>query len=191
MGNLRYFFIILFALAVFSSCQKDESVKEVTQSLSKADSIRALSANSTPGNTLAVKGTLKITIEDSTYTFDAAKDSIAFVNVYLDDKQYFGLTAINKAHTMSFGVSGPGKATANLTSTVAGSQFLLNIDNTTTVQYTLGQAPGLENPSHFNIAQYLQDSVLVKGTFTTYLTKDAKPNSTFYKAEGSFELKNK
>jgi len=191
MNRLRQLFFIVFLLGVFTSCQKDEDMKEVSQSTLKADSARSMAAISAPGNSLAVKGTLKITIQDSTYIFDVAKDSIAFVNVYLEDKKYFGITAINKAHTMSFGISSPGYAAANLTGTVAGSQFLLNATSKTNVQYTLSQHIDAINPGKVNLTQYAQDSVLAKGTFTTYLSKDAKPNSPFYKAEGSFELRRK
>ena len=189
MGKLRHILFVLILLAVFSSCQKEEQLKEVSQSSLKADSAASMAAFSPTGNSLAIKGTLKITVQDSTYIFDAAKDSIAFVNVYLDNKKYFGITAINKAHTMSFGISSQGAAAANQTGPVAGSQFLLN--GKTNLQYTLSQNAGMQDPGKISIAQYSRDSVLVKGTFTTYFAKDAQPNSSFYKAEGSFELKKK
>src|SRR5476651_2112351 len=188
MGKLRHISFLMFLMVVFASCQKDEDMKEVSLPSLKADSARSLSSTSTPGNSLALSGTLKITIQDSTYTFDAAKDSIAFVNVYLDEKKYFGITAINKAHTMSFGISSPGYAAANLSGTVAGSQFLINPVNKANVQYTLSQNAGIAGPGKITLVQYSRDSVLAKGTFTTYLTKDVKPNSPLYKAEGSFEL---
>jgi hypothetical protein len=191
MRRLRHLFFILFVLAVFASCQKDEAINDVSPSALKADSVNSLSAVSKPGNVLAVAGTLKITIKDSTYTFDAARDSIAFVNVYLDDKKYFGITAINKAHTMSFGISSAGYAAANLAGDIAGSQLLFNNTGNPNVQYTLSQHIGAANPGKLNLIQYQRDSVLARGTFTTYLATDAKPNSAFYKAVGSFELKRK
>ena len=191
MRRLRHLFFILFVLAVFASCQKDEAINDVSPSALKADSVNSLSAVSKPGNVLAVAGTLKITIKDSTYTFDAARDSIAFVNVYLDDKKYFGITAINKAHTMSFGISSAGYAAANLAGDIAGSQLLFNNTGNPNVQYTLSQHIDAANPGKLNLIQYQRDSVLARGTFTTYLATDAKPNSAFYKAVGSFELKRK
>jgi len=191
MGSLRHLFLILVVLAVFTSCQKDEAIKDVSPSALKADSVNSLSAVSKAGNVLAVSGTLKITIKDSTYTFDAAKDSIAFVNVYLDDKKYFGITAINKAHTMSFGISSAGYAAANLTGDIAGSQLLFNNAGKANVQYTLSQHVDLTNPGKLNLVQYQRDSLLARGTFTTYLATGANPNSAFYKAVGSFELKRK
>jgi hypothetical protein len=190
MNRLRHVFLIVMLLMAFTACQKDEDMKEVSQSL-KIDSAKSASLIPTPGTSLALAGTLKINIGDSTYTFDAAKDSIAFVNVYMDSKKYFGITAINKLHTMSFGISSPGYAAANTTGPIAGSQFLFNTTaNKANIQYTLSQNAGLD-PGKINLTKYSQDSVLAKGTFVTYLTKDTKPNSTFIKAEGSFELKRK
>jgi hypothetical protein len=39
-----------------------------------------------------------------------------------------------------------------------------------------------------SLAAYKQDSVLAKGAFKTYLSKDGKTTSPFYKAEGTFSL---
>ena len=103
----------------------------------KTDSA-ALALNS-PDNYLAVKGTLKIFLPDSTYTFDASRDSIAFVNVSSGDKKYFGNTAINKEHSMSFGISSAGNAVTNANSPVAGSQLLLSRINKPNTEYTLPQ----------------------------------------------------
>jgi len=192
MRTIRYilFMMLIFFLAV--SCQKDEDIKGNETALNKADSAKILNAATTqPSNILAVTGTLKITIKDSTYTFDAATDSIAIVNVYLENQKYFGITAINKAHTISFGVSSLGYAAANITKDIAGSQLLFNINNKSNVQYTLSQSTAIPGPGKINLAQYSQDSVLAKGTFTTYLAKDVKLNSPFYKVEGSFSLKMK
>ena len=100
MNSIRFtkwlFSALLLILVTISSCQKDENVKgmDSNKSIAAADSVSNLSVN-TPGNFLAGSGTLKITIEDSTYTFDAAKDSVAFINVRSGDSKYFGITAIN------------------------------------------------------------------------------------------------
>lgn len=191
MGNKRFtkFFIIFILLlsGMIVSCQKDQvEGGETTVNTAKADS--SLTLNS-PGNNLAVKGTLKVTILDSTYTFDAAKDSIAFVTVSSGNNQYFGITAINKEHNMSFGISSAGKALSNLTSTVAGSQFLLSQDKMPNIEYALTKYVNTEDFGKINITSYKQDSTLAKGTFYTFLAKDAKPNAPFYKVKGAFSLR--
>ena len=189
MGNKRFtkFFIIFILLlsGMIVSCQKDQVEGGETVNAAKADS--SLTLNS-PGNNLAVKGTLKVIILDSTYTFDAAKDSIAFVTVSSGNNQYFGITAINKEHNMSFGISSAGKALSNLTSTVAGSQFLLSHDKMPNIEYALTKYVNTEDFGKINITSYKQDSTLAKGTFYTFLAKDAKPNAPFYKVKGTFSL---
>jgi len=186
--KLRYI-LILLVLVMAMSCTKDEDVKGVTAS--KTDSISVLNASAPPGNILAVAGTLKITVKDSTCIFDAKDDSIAVVNLFLENKKYFGITAINKAHTMSFGISAPGYATNRLADTVAGSQLLFNSTANPNIEYTLSRNGGIPGPGTLVFTQYKQDSVLAKGTFFTYLSKDVNAKSVFYKVEGSFSLKMK
>src|SRR5580658_897380 len=99
MRNRRFTnLLILLAislLAVTSACQKDPAVNE--PDASKTNIAADSSIFSSPGNFLAASGTLKIKYNDSTYTFDAARDSIAFINVRVDENtHYFGITAINK-----------------------------------------------------------------------------------------------
>ncbi|MDN5287717.1 MAG: hypothetical protein JWR38_3991 [Mucilaginibacter sp.] len=181
----------LLLSVVTSSCQKDESVKDMdtVKKTAATDSISTLSINNTSGNFLAGKGTLKITIEDSTYTFDAAKDSVAFINVHNGDNKYFGITAINKAHTMSFGISSIGIASTNINGKVAGSQFLFKFDDKKPLlQYTLTQYAGQDDSGILSIEKYNNENLIAKGTFFTFLAKDDKVNSPFYRAEGSFEL---
>ncbi len=179
-------------LAVISSCQKDPALKDPnTEKTSlNADSANVSTIIATPGNYLASAGTLTIKIEDSTYTFDASRDSIAFVNVHIDDNnRYFGITAINKEHTMSFGVSSAGFVNSNINSGIAGSQLLLNRDqNNPGLQYSLSKFTGQKDFGNINIVQYNQGNELAKGTFFTFLAKDDKVNSPFYKVEGSFDL---
>jgi hypothetical protein len=99
-------FVLLLALMA-SACQKDQGDKAVDQKKAVAAADSALAA--TPAtNFLAASGTLTFDLQDSTYTFNATEDSIAFVNMSVDNDQYFGITAINKAHTMSFGLSSKG-----------------------------------------------------------------------------------
>jgi hypothetical protein len=185
-GLLAFFMIFLLALTV-TSCQKDADVKEPETSKSlAADSILASSA----GNFLANSGTLKIKFNDSTYTFDASKDSIAFINVRVDDdNRYFGITAINKEHNMSFGISSSGFVYSNINRGVAGSQFLLNTNRQQAgLQYSLSKYSGEKDFGNINVIQYNQGKELAKGTFFTFLAKDDKANSPFYKVEGSFDL---
>ncbi len=185
--NLLISFII-FLLAVTTSCQKDAAVKEPETVVTK------LAADSTifssPGNFLATSGTLNIKFNDSTYTFDAAKDSIAFITVHVDDNtRYFGITAINKEHTMSFGISSAGIVYSNINRSIAGSQFLLNSDmSKPALQYSLSRYTGQKDFGNINIVQYNQNKELAKGTFFTFLAKDDKSNTTFYRVEGSFDL---
>lgn len=182
----RYLLLLALVLSVaLYSCQKD-SQDPVTTTTSKTDS-STVTLNS-PGNDLAVKGTLQISLPDSTYIFDASKDSIAFVNVSSGDKQYFGITAINKAHNMSFGISSAGSAAINVNNIVAGSQLLLSQANKPNVEYTLPQNVSSQDFGKISLVAYKQDSVLAKGTFYTYLTTDSS-GVPAYKVKGTFSLK--
>ena len=186
--------LMVLLLAVTTSCQKDPAVKEPDSSkIAFADSTNLATVASSPGNYLADTGILKITIKDSTYTFDASRDSIAFINVHVDENnRYFGITAINKEHTMSFGISSSGLVYSDVKSSIAGSQFLLNPeDEKNGMQYALSKYSGQKDFGNINIVQYNQGNVIAKGTFFTFLAKDDKANSPFYRVEGSFELKMK
>jgi len=193
MGHKRFTNLLIFfafsLLAVITSCQKDPAVKEpdaVKTNLSADSSIAA-----SPGNFLAVSGTLNVKFDDSTYTFDASKDSIAFINVRVDENNhYFGITAINKEHNMSFGISSSGFAYSNINRDIAGSQFLLTTDDKKpALQLSLSKYSGQKDVGNINIIKYNQGSELAKGTFVTFLAKDDKITSPYYKVEGSFDLK--
>jgi hypothetical protein len=197
MNNMRFtkLFVssLLLIMVMISSCQKDESVKDmdtVKPQVSATIDSSSTKVINNPDNFLAGKGTLKITIKDSTYTFDAATDSVAFINVHSGDGKYFGITAINKAHTMSFGISSIGFASANTTSKVAGSQFLFKADDDKkpVLQYTLTQFVGQDDSGKISIERYNNENLIAKGTFFTFLAKDDKADSPFYRVEGSFEL---
>ncbi len=185
--NLLIFFAISL-LAVTASCQKDPAVTD--PGASKTNITADSSLFSTPGNFLAVTGTLKIKYNDSTYTFDAAKDSIAFINVRVDDNtSYFGITAINKEHNMSFGISSSGFVYSNINRSIAGGQFLLSADDKKpALQLSLSKYSGQKDFGNINVAQYNQGNELAKGTFVTFLAKDDKANSPYYKVEGTFDL---
>ena len=103
--SARFLYILMLISAAISACQKDESVKKTT---TQATGPVKVSTVSSPGNYLASKGTLTVKIKDSTYSFNAEQDSIAFVNIAIDGQEYYGLTAINRAHTVSFGISSSG-----------------------------------------------------------------------------------
>ena len=186
--RVRYLLFVLLLAVFSSSCTKDDDVIGNTAPL-KADSAKRFVSVSSPASQLALSGTLTLKIKDSTYTFNAASDSVALVNVFLENKKYYGLTAINKAHTMSFGISSPGYAAAKITDTIAGSQFLLNSAGQTGLEYTLSRSTLLPDMGKLTITQYAQDSVLARGTFVTYLSKDGLTTSSFYKVTGSFNLK--
>lgn len=187
--TIRFTCLLLLFSALMSSCQKDESVKAVVPAETDVKADSALNVAANPGNYLAVKGTLKIKLQDSTYTFNAAHDSIAFVNMNIDGEEYFGVTAINKEHTISFGISSMAAPIAEMKSDVAGAQFLLSHPGKTgTEEYTLTRSIQPEDYGTIAIEKYSQDTILAKGTFHTYLAKDKKLNSPFYIADGSFEL---
>jgi hypothetical protein len=183
MRFLRVILVILFFSIVVMSCQKDQNVDLIpAKSTLKADSVN------TSGNFLAVSGTLNITIGDSTYTFDAARDSVAFINAHVDSAKYFGITAINKEHTMSFGLSSSGSANSNISGPIAGGQLLFSAESKRGLQYTLAKSVDPKDVSKLSLVKYMQDSVLTKGTFVTSMTKDGKPSSPAYKVQGSFNL---
>jgi hypothetical protein len=171
---------------MFYSCQKDSQDMVAATPQSKTDS-STVTLN-TPGNDLAVKGILKISLPDSTYTFDASRDSIAFVNVSSGNTQYFGITAINKEHSMSFGISSAGSVAINVNNPVAGSQLLLSQANKPNVAYTLPQNIASQDFGKISLVAYKQDSVLAKGTFYTFLTADSKTGTPPYKVKGTFSL---
>jgi hypothetical protein len=195
MRKKRFTYLLLSLtiafMVVLASCQKDSDVKDnsALKTSVATDSLTALS----PGNFLATGGTLSLTIKDSTYVFDAAKDSIAFINVHDDNddtKRYFGITAINKEHTMSFGISSSGYVHNEKSGDIAGSQFLLNSGyKTPGFQFSLSKYTGQKDFGNIYIDKYNQDSVLAKGTFHTFLAPDDKANAPVYKVEGSFNLK--
>lgn len=183
--NIVFLFLLL---AAFSACQKEDEVPMGLKTGAKNDSLSAAINLNGPGTFLAVKGLLKINIEDSTYIFDAATDSIAFVSVDLDSNRYFGITAINKAHTVSFGISSAGVARADTNSVIAGSQLLFNGDDRPAVQYTLSKYISLRDMGKINLIKFQQDSTLTKGTFYTILSRQGK-TSSFYKTTGTFDLR--
>ena len=186
MRVLYHSFCLLLLSAVMVSCQKEQSVKDAQLNQINPNLLAKISM---PGNYLASSGILKITIKDSTYVFDAQKDSIAYVNLYLDNKTYFGITAINKEHTLSFGISSPGFAQTNQNKDVAGSQLILSKGNRPNIQYSLTQALNMQRLSTINFSNYAQDTTMAKGTFTTYLASGIKSDSSFYQVKGEFDLK--
>lgn len=187
--------VLVFFIAVVTSCRKDTAINapDMEKAGPRPDSADLAAAISSSGNLLASSGTLTIKIKDSTFTFDAAHDSIAFINVHLDsNRRYYGITAINKAHTMSFGISSLGYVNNNVSNAIAGSQFLLAPDERRPVQgYSLSKYTTEKESSSINIVQYNQGKELAKGTFFTFLAGDDKPQTPYYKAEGSFDLQMK
>ncbi|MGY4539634.1 hypothetical protein ACVW0P_004070 [Mucilaginibacter sp. UYNi724] len=183
-----YFSLVLLLSVLLVSCQKDSGDQQVEQKQIAVAADSVINAAS-PDNFLATEGTLTITMQDSVYTFDAEKDSVAFVNMNVGENRYFGITAINKAHTMSFGVSSKGAAADSLTKPVAGGQLLMMADVIHTKQFTLTQYAEPGDAGKINLDQYRQKDVLAKGSFFTFLSKDDEPNSSLYRVEGTFDLK--
>jgi hypothetical protein len=185
MKFVRFILIVLFFSAVIVSCQKDQQLDAlVTKTSSRSDT------SNTSGNFMAVSGTLNIIVGDSTYNFDASEDSIAFINANIDSNKYFGITAINKQHTMSFGISSPGFATSDLVNPVAGSQLLFSVAGKHGIQYTLSKDVDPKAINKISLTQYMQDSILTKGTFTTFMTnKEDTGGVVTNKVKGSFNLR--
>lgn len=183
-----YVSIVLLLSVLVASCQKDTGEQAVDQKKLALSADSALKATS-PDNYLATEGILTIKTKDSTYIFDASKDSVAFVNMSVGENRYFGITAINKAHTISFGVSSKGAAADSLNKPVAGGQLLIMDNVIHAKQYTLTQYAEPGDAGKINLVQYQQKDVLAKGDFFTFLSKDDDPNSTLYRVDGTFELK--
>jgi uncharacterized protein YdeI (BOF family) len=184
--SVRLFYFLALISVLITACQKDEGVKK-TETQPQADT--SLKISSSPGNYLASKGTLTVKIKDSTYTFNAEQDSVAFVNINIDGEEFYGLTAINKDHTMSFGISSSGMPIDELASYVSGCQFLLKGTGKINQEYTLIRSAHLQNFGTIAIEKYNQDTILAKGTFHTFLATDTKSGSPSYPVDGSFELK--
>ena len=199
MRNIRLICLLIsftmVLLGLSTSCRKDAIGEDSVTSKENlnTDSTHANSFVTSPGNYLAVSGLLQIKVNGLTYTFDAGRDSIAFINVSTEgNKKYYGITAVNKEHTMSFGISASGSASFNINTAVAGSQLLLSPDeNKKEQEYSLSKFSGQKDFGNINITQYIQGKELAKGTFYTFLALDDKPNTLFYKVEGSFDLQMK
>jgi len=192
MGNRGFTYLLcaiaIFLMAVISSCQKDPAVASPAQTTSSLNTDSSIL--SSPGNFLAVTGTLKVKFNDSVYTFDASKDSIAFINVNGDDQsRYFGITAINKEHTLSFGISSAGFAYSNVNRSIAGSQLLFSSDaSKPSMQLALTKNAATNDLGNISLIQYKAGNELAKGTFYTFLSLDDKANAPYYRVQGSFDL---
>jgi hypothetical protein len=183
---IRFLGVLTLISVVLTACQKDENV---TQTTAQAADSTKISTMPTSGNFLASKGILTVKLKDSTYTFNAEQDSVAFVNINIDGEQYYGLTAINKAHNVSFGISSSGAPIDEVASYVSGAQFLLKGVGKKNLEYTLIQSQQPQKSGTIAIEKYNQDTTLAKGTFHTTLATDIKASSPKYEVEGSFELK--
>lgn len=182
---------LLFVLmGLVSACQKDDSsnTQAVDQKLqaAKADSVLAVES---PGNYLASGGSLKLKLGDSTYTFNASQDSVAFVSMNVDNEDYFGITAINKAHNLSFGISAKGTAATGVTRDVEGSQLLFSHDALHSEQYSLTQYTKPGDAGKIELATYRGDTILARGTFFVFMAKDDKKDTPIQRVEGDFELR--
>jgi hypothetical protein len=57
------------------------------------------------------------------------------------------------------------------------------------MQLSLSKYPQNNDIGSITLDTYNQGSQLAKGTFVTFLAKDDKANSPYYRVEGSFDLK--
>ncbi|MCD8740394.1 hypothetical protein LT679_07250 [Mucilaginibacter roseus] len=170
--------------AVVTSCRKDEDL----QSFKNDKDSTALPSSS--GSFIATTGELSITFNDSTYIFDAEKDSIAFVRVDTAGNKYFGITAINDSHSMSFGISGLGEAINKSSTKVEGSQFLF-VNDKADSSFTLSKSAHEMDLGKLSLKKYTneKDDVAAKGTFVTYLASDTGKNATLHKVTGKFDIR--
>lgn len=185
----RWCFLWITALALFvSACQKDANEKAVENKKNAlmADSVLSLSAND---NFLASSGVLTLKVQDTTYIFDAAKDSVAFVNMQVDANRYFGITAINKAHNLSFGISSKGSAADSVAKAIAGGQLIIVNDGLHTRQYTLAPYAKPGDVGMLKLVSYMRNDTLAKGSFFTFLSADNDGSSKLYRVDGTFELR--
>lgn len=184
--SIRFVGLLMLMSVVITACQKDENVTQATTQATDSTKVSAVPAS---GNFLAGKGTLTVKFKDSTYTFNAEQDSIAFVNINIDGEQYYGLTAINRAHTVSFGISSSGAPIDDVASNISGAQFLLKETGKKNLEYTLIQSEQPQKSGTISIEKYNQELTLAKGTFHTMLATDTKGSSPKYMVDGSFELR--
>jgi hypothetical protein len=61
-------------------------------------------------------------------------------------------------------------------------------ENKSGLQYSLSRYTDRKDFGTINIVQYNQGNELAKGTFSTFLAKDDKATTPYYKVEGSFDL---
>ncbi|PAW94982.1 hypothetical protein CKK33_16345 [Mucilaginibacter sp. MD40] len=179
----------IVAVALFASaCQKDtkDQAVENKKNALQADSALALNPND---NFLASSGVLTLKMRDTTYTFDASKDSVAFVNMHVEDNRYFGITAINKAHNLSFGISSKGAAADSITKAIAGGQLIVVNDGLHSKQYTLVPYAKPGDVGTLKLVSYMRNDTLAKGSFFTFLAADNDSPSQLYRVDGTFELK--
>lgn len=192
MPTIRSYFFRLIALlifgALFSACQKEQNSSDVSRKKIAVARDSSL-VNPKPDNYLASGGTLTLQVGDSTYTFNADKDSVAFVNIRAGVNDYFGITAINKVHTISFAISSSGTAVSGLDKGVEGSQLLLRPDAMHIKQYSLTPYAKSGDSGVMQLRSYRQDSVLAKGSFFTFLALDDKADTPFIRVDGTFDLK--
>ncbi len=180
--------LMLMALLIFgTACRKDDSLAATT---TKADSTSINSFFTNPGNYLATSGILELKVNGTILNFNATTDSIALVNLTtVGNKHFYGLSAINKAHTASFGITSAGVLHVSGGSSIAGSQLLvLSADKQPVTAYSLSTASLKTGVGSLNFNRFAKDSLLTMGSFVTYLTKNDGLANTSIKVEGSFSL---
>ncbi len=181
--------IFVAVMLIFSSCRKDDNQASTTNTKTDSTAINSFLAN--PGNYLASSGTLVLRVNGTVLSFDASTDSIALINLTTPGKQqYYGLSAINKAHTASFGITSAGVLHVRGESGVAGSQLLiLASDKQPVSAYSLSATNPKNSLGSLNFDTFTKDSLATKGSFVTYLTQNSNQATGTYTVEGSFNLR--
>lgn len=184
--------LIASAILLVSSCRKDNELSQPSnESIAlKADTTQLFNSTSSTQYLLARAGKLQLSVNDTVYTFDARSDSIVFIYMHQNDTSaFFGITAINKAHTLSFGISSAGILRSNISSKVAGSQLLVkSSENNPTIEYALSSLKSQNSPGSINFKRVSQSNGIAIGIFSTFLTLNNKSNTTEYKVNGTFNI---
>jgi len=184
--------LVLFALVFVSSCRKDSEVAQPNTEISgvKSDSSQISSRTNAVQYLLASSGKLQLKVNNTTYTFDAVRDSIVFIYVHPDDSSaYFGITAINKEHTLSFGISSPGILQTKVATKIGGTQLLVkSSENKPITEYALSARNSIKDPGNIKLEHFNQLNGPTNGTFATLLTVSGKSPTLAYKVDGKFDL---
>lgn len=184
--------LVLFAQVLISSCRKDNESGLPNTEISelKSDSSQINSRTNATQYLLASSGKLQIKVNNTSYSFDAVRDSIVFIYVHPDDSSaYYGITAINKEHTLSFGLSSPGILQTKVATKIGGTQLLVkSSENKPITEYALSVTNSMKDPGSIKLQHLSLLNGPASGTFSTFLTVSSISPSSVYKVSGKFNL---